>query len=211
MGLSPILSDGLSALVGYASGSGDLECRQDQYPQVEHETLTSQILGVIGNFQGNFQFIPSIYLGPACQPRLEGMDACFCAGCNQVILVEKGRARADEAHLTFEDAPELRKFVQAALSQEAANRCEMPGRIGQEMGGDNGGVGAHGSELRHQKDAVVLTDASRPINYGSGRGQTNGKGDDDHRDCQDEPTAQRNKNIDHALYYHNATHLRNSF
>ena len=49
------------------------------------------------------------------------MHTLLCAQFNQVVLIEKRRARPDKAHVANQDAPQLRKLVEAALAQEAAD------------------------------------------------------------------------------------------
>jgi hypothetical protein len=59
----------------------------------------------------------------------------LCAQSNQVLLIEKRRARAYKTHVPRQNAPQLRQLVQTAFAQETADRCQKRIRITEQMGG----------------------------------------------------------------------------
>ncbi len=66
----------------------NVQDRHDHYPQVEHETLASHILGVIGNFQGNFELIPGHLPVPTGKAGRQNTYAGLGSCINEVVLVE---------------------------------------------------------------------------------------------------------------------------
>ena len=149
-----------------------------------------KIFDVKFHFFRDGQFIAAIDLRPAREARNKFMDASCRSQRNEVILIEQRRAGADETHVAFQNAPELRQLIQARLAQKGPDGRQMVVRLWQQMGGERRGVHAHASKLRHPEDAVVSTNSVAPVkNRANGR-QTN-------RDCDTEDRKRQKECGDH--------------
>ena len=167
-----------------------------------------KIFDVKFHFFRDWQFITAIDLRPAREARNKFMDASCRSQRNEVILIEQRRAGADETHVAFQNAPELRQLVQARLAQKGANGRQMAVRVGQQMGGERRGVDAHASKLRHLEDAVVSTNPVAPVkNRANGR-QANSDGDTEDRKRQEECGDHGQQKIKWALHGYAISHVK---
>ena len=113
------------------------------------------------------------------------MHAVGGAQFNEVVLIEKGRAGADKAHIAFEYAPELGQFVEAGFADEGSDGREPNLGFFEQMGGYCRSVRAHAAELRHFEDHIVFANAVRPIKRGPFGCDSHGDCDDHHGPNQD--------------------------
>lgn len=131
--------------------------------KVEAQGLAGEVLGVHADLLGDTEVVTAVDLGPAGEAGGKFVDAVLGAQFNQVVLVEQRRARADNAHVAFEDAPELGELVEGRATEEGADGGEPGVRVLQQVGSDFGSVCPHGAELGHAEDAVVAADAVGPV------------------------------------------------
>lgn len=141
-----------------ASSAGYFYDGHGKNAQIEKKAPPFEVFGIQRDFVRNRQFIPAVYLRPAREPRWKRMYIPFRACGDQIILVEKRRARPDEAHIPLQDAPNLREFIQAGFAQEAADGGQVLYGIIEEMGRDNGRIYLHRSELRHPEQTITAAD-----------------------------------------------------
>lgn len=173
--------------------------RQENDPEIEKKRALAQIVFVQGNLLWDRQFVAAVDLCPAGQTRQQSVDAALYAQGYEVVLIEKGRARADDAHLPFEDAPELRQFVEAGFAQEGADRRQIDLGVLQQMGRDRRRVGAHAAKFRHAEDLVFAADPIRPIEDRAARRQPHGEGDDQDRNEKDDGRGKSGEKVEKAL------------
>ena len=96
--------------------------------------------------------ISSVHLGPPSQAGRNQMATVLLRAVLCQIFHEE-RSRANEAHLTFQDVEESRKFIQAGAAHQLAEPCESI-RIGQELPIGPTGIG-HRPELIQDKRVPV--------------------------------------------------------
>ncbi len=118
-----------------------------------------QVGRIEADFVGDGEFVAAVDLRPTSEAWDELVYALAGAQGDQIVLVEEGGARADEAHIAFEYAPELRQFIEAGFADEGADGGEPSFRLVQQMRGYRWGVGAHAAEFWHFEDGVVFADA----------------------------------------------------
>src|SRR6516225_5413690 len=87
--------------------------------QIEDEASALEVFGIETHFLGNRQFVAPVDLRPTGNARPQPLHAVLGAQRDQVVLVEKRWTRADETHVATQNAPKLRKFVEARLTQHA--------------------------------------------------------------------------------------------
>lgn len=144
--------------------------------EVEAQRLAGEVLGVHADFFGNAEVVAAVDLGPAGEAGGQFVDTVLGAQLDQVVLVEERGAWADDAHVAFEDAPELGELVEGGAAEEGADGGEPGVGVLEEVGGDFRSVGPHGAEFGHAEDAVVAADAVGPINGRPPGGDPNGCG-----------------------------------
>jgi len=91
------------------------------------------------------------------------MHAAFGSQGDQVILIEKCRPWTDKAEVTTQDAPELRKLIQASAPQKPSDRCKKGGAVGEQMGCHLRSFKQHRPEFWHEENLVEATYAFRPV------------------------------------------------
>src|SRR5262245_36170736 len=111
------------------------------------------------------------------------------------------RTRADETHVTLEDIPQLRQFVEAAASQEPADRRHTnvaflcrPHRARRFFG-----VGRHRSELMQREYAAELADALLVVQHCAWRCQPDKGRDHQHDRRRNDQTDGCSHDVDDAL------------
>ncbi len=124
-----------------------------------------QVIFVVLNLHGYGEFVAAVDLGPAGNPGDQAMDSSLGPQIHQVKLVEQGRPRPNETHVSSQHAVKLRQLVQAEFPQHVADGRDPAFRIVEKMGGEGRSPLAHGPEFRHSEDGVVSADPVGPI-YG---------------------------------------------
>ena len=133
------------------AGKSAEKCRND-YFQVKSKGSMLEIMFIKTDFYRNRQVVPAVYLRPAGDTRYEQVNALLSSHFYEVVLVKKCRSGADKAHVTLQDAEQLRQFVQAKSPQDTADSCYiLLGRC-QQVGGHRRRFNLHGPELRHRED-----------------------------------------------------------
>ena len=112
------------------------------------------------------------------------MNALFGTQRDQIILIEQGRSRPDNAHVTTQNTPELWQLIQARFTKKIANRSEPTIWIAKQMGGDGWGVDAHGTKFWHFEDFVVATNPVGPVENGAGGRELDQQGHEQHGDAE---------------------------
>lgn len=163
-----------------------LQNRTENNLQIQGKRAVLQIPLIKPHLNRNRQFITAINLCPAGQAGGQAMHLFLSPQNDQIILIEKGRAGADDAHFAGEDAEQLGEFIEAGFAEELADRCQPLIGAAEEVGGDGGGVGPHGTELGHPEDGVVAPDPVGPVQDRPGRGQPNQKCDENHRNGKED-------------------------
>lgn len=120
---------------------------------------------------------------------------------DQVFLVEQGRAGTDDAHVTFQDAEQLGEFVEAGFAKELANGGEPAVGISQKMGGNSGGVDAHGAEFGHLEDDVVAPYPVGPVEDRTGGCEPDQCRHEEHGEDQEKDGGQCHSKIKGALQH----------
>ena len=98
-----------------------------------------------------------IDLGEAGDPGTRLEHSQPLAGLNQFLLGKKTRARANQAHLIFQNIPKLRKLVELGAPQKFPEGCHGRG-IGQ-VCGNISRSGSHGAKFDQGEGHFVPTDA----------------------------------------------------
>lgn len=126
---------------------------------VKEKAELFDILAVKARLVHDLELIASVDLRPAGEPGLDVVSAVFIALFDQVILVPKGRARTDDAHLADENIPDLRQLVQAGHPEKSADLRDILFRILELMGRDimRGGH-FHRAELVKLEKLFMQTD-----------------------------------------------------
>ena len=76
------------------------------------------------------------------------------------------RARAHKAHITRQNAPQLRQLVQTAFAQETADRCQKRIRITEQMGGKASKMSVTlFAILINRQRHIVTESATHPSNH----------------------------------------------
>ena len=84
---------------------------------------------------GDFQLVPAMDLRPAGQPGAYIVCTVLIPFGQQVVLVPKRWARADDRHIPHKDIPQLGQLVQTGLAQKASHAGDILLRVVQQMGG----------------------------------------------------------------------------
>ena len=146
---------------------------------------------------------PAIDLPPAGHP---GWDLVSWAEQLEVRgdLVGGKWTGPDEAHLPFEDIPELRQLVEAETAQDLPD----PGQAGIGLELEEGGRGVdravdvhlHRAELEHPEDPATLGDALLTEEHRSWRAEADGNGDCGPERNADHQGGRRHDQIEGTLY-----------
>ena len=105
----------------------------------------------------NGKLIPAIDLGPSGQAGGQPVNSLAGPECDEIFLIEQGRARADKAHVSSKDTEKLRQLIQAGCPEDSADPGNVPVRILKKMGGHGRSIGTHCPEFRHLENPVVLS------------------------------------------------------
>ena len=89
--------------------------------QVKPQRAPLQIFRVKAHLLWNGQLIAAIDLRPTCQAWHQVAHAARGAQFNKVRLIKQRGARANETHVAFENAPQLRNFIKAGFAQQRAD------------------------------------------------------------------------------------------
>ena len=157
------------ALVRHAILRRNFKGGAPQDLQVKPERAPSQIFRVKAYLLWNGQFIAAIDLRPTGQTWHQVAHAARGAQFNEVCLIKQRGSRANETHVAFENAPQLRNLIKAGFSQQRADRRYVRCGFGKQMSWLCWRAHAHGAKLWHAKDSVAPADAIRPIERGPGR------------------------------------------
>ena len=103
---------------------------QCQYLDVEQKGPALHVFEIQCDLVRDRQVVATVYLRPAGQSGNQMVNAPLRSQFCQVVLVEQGRPWSDKTHVTPQDTPDLRQFIQAAASQEATYRRQMRLGIG---------------------------------------------------------------------------------
>jgi len=92
--------------------------RQPQNPHIKSKRSPLEVLCVQSDLVGYRQIVPAVNLRPTRKAWYQFVNTRVSTQRDKFILIEKGWARTDKTHITFEDAPQLRQFVEACLAQK---------------------------------------------------------------------------------------------
>jgi hypothetical protein len=168
--------------------------------QVEQEGSVLQIVFVIANLHWNGQIIPAVDLRPSSETWRQSMDALSSPQFNEVVLIEQCRPGTDKAHISLDDAEQLRQFIQAAFAQKFADHREIMIGIFEQMRGHHRGVDLHGAKFGHFEEGVVSPDPIGPVQDGPFRGELNQQGHHCHRQGQHRGQAKGHHDINHSFH-----------
>src|SRR5205807_3080837 len=145
---------------------------------------------------------PAIDLRPARDARLHLM-AEHVPGHPPAELLDEARAlgtRADEAHLTAQDVPELRKLVEAEAPEERPEpRAPRVVRPRPDGAGLALGIHAHRAELEHLEAPAVQTHPLLAVEDGPGGGELEEDGDREHPGRGQDQRPAADDEVEHAL------------
>ncbi len=132
-------------------------------PEIQEERVILQVVFVEFHLLGNSEFVAPIDLRPAGQAGSQHMNSPLSAEFDQVVLVEEGGTRTDNAHVALQNADQLGKFVNAGFAEESADHGPVPVRIFEEVGRHGGRISPHGAEFGHPENRVEPADAVGPV------------------------------------------------
>lgn len=115
--LRPLLAIGAWPSMRHPIALYHLQEGEPQNLDIKPEALALQVFGIQVHFLGNRKFVPPVHLSPAGEARHQRMYVFLGAQLDQVVLVEQGRPRTYEAHVSEQNTPELRKLVEATFAK----------------------------------------------------------------------------------------------
>lgn len=145
-------------LVFDVCGSNNLQGGDAKDAKVKPEALPSQVFRIQLNLFRYSEFVSAIDLSPTRQAGKKPMHLFLSPRYDEIVLIKQSRAWTNEAHVTFEDGPQLRQLIEAGLSQEATHWRQMVSRISKQMRCHDRSVDPHSPELRHPEKLVVAPD-----------------------------------------------------
>ena len=130
--------------------------RPEEALAIEKETLAFYIFAIKSGLHGDFEFVATVNLRPAGKSHGHIVCTVLVTFGNQVVLVPQSGTRANNAHGTAKNVEHLREFVEACLTEEAANFRYPLFRVRKFVRrGILRGIGAHGAELVDIKVRLV--------------------------------------------------------
>ena len=131
--------------------------------QVQGHAFMIHVVLFVFHFHRDRKVIPAVHLCPTRNTGNESMNPFFRPEFNEVILVEKGWPRPDKAHVTFQDTPQLRQFVQTEFSEEGSDGRQVAFRVLHQVGGHLRSIQSHRTKLGHPEDGVVDSHPVGPV------------------------------------------------
>ena len=145
---------------------------------------------------GNFQLVPAMDLRPAGQPGAHIVCTVLIPFGQQVVLVPKRRARADDRHIPHKDIPQLGQLVQTGLAQKVPHAGDILLRVVQQMGGHIvRGINAHSAELEDLEMPLADAHTLLPEKHRPGRVQLDGNSQKQQQPRKAQNAAGRQQNI----------------
>src|SRR6201996_2401049 len=193
----------LSGLLGAAAANDRLDGLEHD-EEVEAHRLVLEVVEVVGELSAGFGGRGALAVTDLRPAGEAGADH-VAQVVERNLLREPGGelgalgARADEAHLTAKNVPELRNLVDACLAQKAAEAGNARVVFGGPAGALGFGVDEHGAELVDLEVFILVSDARLREEDGTFRRELDREGDEGEERKKEQQADQRDDARGEAL------------